>query len=60
MKAKCRRDVCQHCDDHTAVRIASGKYRCVKCGRELEFRQVNYRTVAEVEDAKEKVRARAK
>lgn len=60
MKASCRCDVCHHCDEHSAVRIASGKYRCERCGRELEFRQVNYRTSAEVEAAKEKVRARAK
>lgn len=55
-----RRDVCPHCDDHTAVRIASGKYRCKRCGRVMPFREVNYRTSAEVEAAKEKVRARAK
>lgn len=53
------RDVCTHCDDHTAKRLASGKYRCVRCGREMEFRQVNFRTVAEIEAAKEKVRQRA-
>ena len=60
MKANCRRDVCPHCDDHTAVRIASGRYKCEGCGREMPFREVNYRTSVEVEAAKEKVRARAK
>lgn len=60
MKTSCRRDVCPHCDEHSAVRTASGVYRCERCGREMPFREVNYRTSAEVEAAKEKVRARAK
>lgn len=59
MKTSFRRDVCPHCDAHSAVKIASGMYRCERCGREMPFREVNYRTVAEIEAAKEKVRQRA-
>lgn len=56
MKTSFRRDVCPHCDAHSAVKIASGMYRCERCGREMPFRQVNFRTVAEIEAAKEKAR----
>lgn len=59
MKTSFRRDVCPHCDAHSAVKTASGTYRCERCGREMTFREVNYRTVAEIEAAKEKVRLRA-
>ena len=54
-----RRDVCPHCDAHSAAKTASGVYRCERCGREMPFREVNFRTVAEIEEAKERVRQRA-
>lgn len=54
-----RRDVCPHCDAHSAAKTASGVYRCERCGREMPFREVNFRTVAEIEEAKERARQRA-